>query len=283
MDNCSGPPDIVCTEPVGENLAELALRFDQNSADAIALIHCDGTQFETLRRAELYGVVADCAAGLRRLGVGPGDCVMGMVPSIPSAVIMTLAVAAIGAKWAPIPPTEDPTEIQAHRQRLQPVLLVTVDACRSGHRRVNALDAVRSLLAITGDLRVVLIPHSDADAHLDAAVDWEHLFTRTAPLQPLKTVPAPVSELIGYVAALPISAPVRDAIASVPHRLCETRQPVATTSTPPWSPRWFQLVAALAADAGILTGGGAALGAGESAHKLRRFLDRNPALRLVAL
>jgi AMP-binding enzyme len=283
MDNCSGPPDIVCTEPVGENLAELALRFDEDSADAIALIHCDGAQFETLRRAELYDVVADCAAGLRGLGVGPGDCVMGMVPSIPSAVIMMLAVAAIGAKWAPIPPTEDLTEIQAHRQRLQPVLLVTADACRSGHGRVNALDAVRSLLATTGDLRVVLIPHSNADAHLHAAVDWEDLFTCTAPLQPLKTAPAPVSELIEYVAAVPISAAVRDAIASVPHRLCDNRQPVATTCTPPWSPRWFQLVAALAADAGVVTGGGAALGGGESAHKLRRFLDRNPALRLVTL
>ena len=63
-----------------------------------------GEQGERLTRtyAELDAEVCCAAAGLRRLGVGPGDVVAIYLPNIPEAVVSLLAVPKIGAIVLPL-------------------------------------------------------------------------------------------------------------------------------------------------------------------------------------
>jgi acetoacetyl-CoA synthetase len=53
----------------------------------------------TLTAVQLRDAVGRVQAGLRRLGVGPGDRVAAYLPNIPEAVIALLATAGLGAIW----------------------------------------------------------------------------------------------------------------------------------------------------------------------------------------
>ena len=59
---------------------------------------------ERLTRGELRRDVARLAAGLRALGVVPGDRVAAYLPNIPETAVAFLATASLGAVWATCPP-----------------------------------------------------------------------------------------------------------------------------------------------------------------------------------
>lgn len=61
----------------------------------------DGVTRE-LSYAELYRQVSRAAAGLRELGIGPGDAVGVYMPMVPEAMIAAYAIAGIGAIYLPI-------------------------------------------------------------------------------------------------------------------------------------------------------------------------------------
>src|SRR5207247_225451 len=54
--------------------------------------------------AQLRAEVARAAAGLRSLGVGPGDRVVAYLPNVPETVVGFLATASIGAIWSSAAP-----------------------------------------------------------------------------------------------------------------------------------------------------------------------------------
>jgi len=57
---------------------------------------------------QLADQVARARTGLRRLGVGPGDRVVGYLPNIPEALIAFIATASLGAVWAACAPEFGP-------------------------------------------------------------------------------------------------------------------------------------------------------------------------------
>jgi len=82
------------------NFVASALRHDP-SRTAIIFEGEEGTT-RRLTYGELAAAVRRCAAGLRALGVHPGDRVGIFLPLTPECAIATLAVAAIGAIYTPI-------------------------------------------------------------------------------------------------------------------------------------------------------------------------------------
>ena len=53
----------------------------------IALIGADETdRVRKVTYAQLYELVRDCAAAMRKSGIKPGDCVVGYVPNSPETV-----------------------------------------------------------------------------------------------------------------------------------------------------------------------------------------------------
>ena len=93
------------------NYAEHALRprpsDDAGHHPAVLAIAEDGGE-STLTLQQLSGMVGAAQAGLRRLGVRPGDRVVALVPNAIHALIGFLATAAIGAVWSSCSPTSDP-------------------------------------------------------------------------------------------------------------------------------------------------------------------------------
>jgi len=84
------------------NYAEHCLRRDDDYAAVIATHESGPTTTTTF--AELRRLVAEFAAGLRELGVGPGDAVVAYLPNVTEAVVASLASASIGAAWSSCPP-----------------------------------------------------------------------------------------------------------------------------------------------------------------------------------
>jgi len=82
------------------NFVASALRHD-SSRTAIIFEGEEGTTRQ-LTYGELGSAVRRCAAGLRALGVKPGNRVGIFLPLTPECAIATLAVAAIGAIYTPI-------------------------------------------------------------------------------------------------------------------------------------------------------------------------------------
>jgi len=88
-------PGAVWFEDTELNFAEnLLARAD----DHAALVFCNerGARRELSYR-QLRAEVARIAAGLRELGIGPGDRVAGFLPNLPESVVAVLATTSLGA------------------------------------------------------------------------------------------------------------------------------------------------------------------------------------------
>jgi long-chain acyl-CoA synthetase len=66
---------------------------------------------ERISYSDLFGLIERCAAGLRQLGVEPGDCVAAALPNCPEFVVGLFASVSIGAKFLPLNPRYEPDEL----------------------------------------------------------------------------------------------------------------------------------------------------------------------------
>ena len=170
------------------NYAEHALRHvDDDRRDEPAVIARSQTRDEiTLTHAELADAVARCAAGLRRLGVGYGDRVVGYLPNIPETVIALLACASIGAIFSSCAPEFGVRSVVDRVRQIDPKVLLVVDGYRYGERAIPRTEEVVDIRAsLPGLAATVLLPYLDPDADPDevgAALTWEQLLAEPAEL-----------------------------------------------------------------------------------------------------
>ncbi|HEY6780008.1 MAG TPA: acetoacetate--CoA ligase, partial [Thermoleophilaceae bacterium] len=94
---------------------------------------------------ELRDQVGRCAAGLRRLGVGPGDRVAAYLPNVPETVVAFLACASIGAVWSSCAPEFGvPTVIDRFAQ-IEPKLLLAIEGYRYGGKDFDVRERIERL------------------------------------------------------------------------------------------------------------------------------------------
>ena len=117
--------------------------------DRVAIIwETDDGETGQLTFAELNDQVVRAAAGLRRLGVGEGDVVVGYLPLLPEAVVVMLAAARIGAISGSAFSGYGPGAL-AERLRLSGAkVLVTADGFR---RRGKVIDTLRNAVEAIAD------------------------------------------------------------------------------------------------------------------------------------
>jgi acetoacetyl-CoA synthetase len=145
------------------NYAANALRRDDDKI-AVVFRSQDG-KARTLTYAELRREVAGVAAGLRALGIGPGDRVVGYLPNIPEALISFLATASLGAVWSSCPPDFGAPSVIDRFSQIEPKVLIAVDGYTYGSRSFDRRDAVGSLERTLPTLvATVLVPYLDPDA-----------------------------------------------------------------------------------------------------------------------
>lgn len=140
------------------NYAENLLRHDDA---AMAIISWDERgRTGTRSFGELRRDVARAAAGLRRLGVRPGDRVAAWLPNIPEAVVAMLATASIGAVWTSCSPDFGVDGVVDRFGQTEPVVLLFVDGYRYAGKVHDCSARVLELLPrLRSVRRAVMIPY----------------------------------------------------------------------------------------------------------------------------
>ena len=131
--------------------------FRGRDPDAVALRH--SSELRPLTEwtwSRLGAEVAAIAAGLRELGVAPGDRVAAYMPNIAETVAALLACASIGAVWSSAAPEFGARSVIDRFSQIEPKVLLAVDGYRYGGRDFDKREAVREIAAaIPGLERVV--------------------------------------------------------------------------------------------------------------------------------
>jgi acetoacetyl-CoA synthetase len=115
---------------------------------------------EELTFGELRRRTAEVAAGLRGLGVRPGDRVAAYAPNIPETLVAFLASASLGAVWSSCSPDFGPAAVLDRFRQIEPAVLVAVDGYVFKGVEHDRREAVRRLVAGLPSLRAaVTVPN----------------------------------------------------------------------------------------------------------------------------
>jgi acetoacetyl-CoA synthetase len=134
--------------------------FRQARPGASAIVHAtESSPLAELSWDELREQTARCAAGLRRLGVGPGDRVAAYMANVPETVVAFLACASIGAVWSSCAPEFGvPTVVDRFKQ-IEPHVLLATEGYRYGGKDFDRRDRIREIeAAIPSIEHTVLAP-----------------------------------------------------------------------------------------------------------------------------
>jgi acetoacetyl-CoA synthetase len=126
--------------------------------------------------ARLRQETAAFADYLRRVGVRPGDRVVGFMPNIGETVAAFLGAASVGATWAVCNQDLGVSGVVARLGQLEPTVLVVTDGSVYGGRRHDKGEALAELRAALPSLRAtVLVPRLGTDADTDGMTPWAEM------------------------------------------------------------------------------------------------------------
>ncbi|HMT06257.1 MAG TPA: acetoacetate--CoA ligase [Solirubrobacterales bacterium] len=165
-------------EGTSVNYAEHIFR-DRDPEQTAILAKTETRPLEEITWADLSRRVAAAAAGLRSMGVGPGDRVAGYMPNTHETVVAFLAVASLGAVWSSCSPDFGAGAVTDRFAQIEPKVLFTVDGYTYGgkafDRRQIAIDLARNMPSIE---HVVLLPYLESDPDISPipnATSWDSL------------------------------------------------------------------------------------------------------------
>jgi len=160
------------------NYAEHIFR-DRNPDDMALQAASELRDLDSMSWGDLRAHVAAVAAGLRKLGVGPGDRVVAYLPNVPEALIAFLASASIGATWSSCSPDFGARSVIDRFAQIEPKVLFCVDGYRYGDKDFDRLDIVAGLAtAMPGLEHTILVPYLDHEpdpTRLSKAMSWDEL------------------------------------------------------------------------------------------------------------
>jgi acetoacetyl-CoA synthetase len=158
--------------------------FRDRDQDAVAIRHASELrELGEWTWGELRERTAQIAAGLRALGVGPGDRVAAYLPNIPEAIASFLACASLGAVWSSCSPDFGARSVVDRFAQIEPKVLLAVDGYRYGGRDFDRREAVRAIAGEIGGLEhVVTLGYLDGSG-------WQPGFER--PGEPLEFTDVP--------------------------------------------------------------------------------------------
>jgi acetoacetyl-CoA synthetase len=156
------------------NYAEHVLRAGRPGEPAIVARSQTREDVE-LSWDELGEQVARAAAGLRRLGVGPGDRVAAYLPNIPETIVAFLAVASLGAVWSSAAPEFGARSVVDRFAQIEPRVLLAVDGYRYGDKALDRRDVVEGLRREIASLEhTVLVPYLGSGS-VEGTLGWDEL------------------------------------------------------------------------------------------------------------
>ncbi|HTI03924.1 MAG TPA: AMP-binding protein [Gemmatimonadales bacterium] len=177
LDSSSGIPWTTWWLGGRMNYVESTLRHD--SARTAIIFEGEEGITQRLTYGELATQVRRCAAGLRALGVKPGDRVGIFLPLTPECAIATLAVSAIGAIYTPIFSGYASDAIAGRLRDAEATVLITADGF---HRRGQVVPMKETADAAVDDApsvrAVIVVPRLGRQLRLrEREVTWDYLMT----------------------------------------------------------------------------------------------------------
>ena len=172
---------------IGELLSAQATRF----ANQIFL----RLDKERWSYADVELKASSLAAGLRELGLQPGDRIGVTLPSTPAYVITIFAAAKAGLILVPINVRRDRTDALARLAKTKPQALITF----SDPKQFNGLDHLEMALGLREnlpELRFVISISASKAQKKDGVISWDSLLKDTAPLAPAIAKPQDAAAII---------------------------------------------------------------------------------------
>jgi acetoacetyl-CoA synthetase len=167
------------------NYAEHVFRHMTSERPAL-LFQSEIQPLTDLSWEELYRQVAAVAAGLRRMGIKPGDRVASYMPNIPQTVVAFLACASIGATWSSCSPDFGTRSVNDRFSQISPRVLFAVDGYQYGGKAFDLKPALGRLQQSLGSLeKTIFVPYLNpaaGPAGLDNVVMWDDLLKDDAEL-----------------------------------------------------------------------------------------------------
>ncbi len=162
----SGMLDIRWFDGARLNFAENLLRYRD---DRTAIIYRNETDEPTrLTFRELYLQVARCARGLKNLGVGAGDRVVGYITNRPETIIAMLAATSLGAVWSSCSPDFGFKGVYDRFGQIEPKVLFTVSEYSYHGKHFSPLDRVHKLTEDIPSIEHVVIVASRSNAPFES-------------------------------------------------------------------------------------------------------------------
>jgi acetoacetyl-CoA synthetase len=154
--------------------------FRGKAGDEVALRHASELrELGEWTWRELRERTAAIAAGLKQLGVEPGDRVVAYLPNIPEAVAAFLACASIGATWSSCSPDFGTRSVVDRFSQIAPKVLLSVDGYRYGGKDFDRCEVVRALVSEMPSLeQVVVLPYLECGT-IDDSIGWDDAFPAT--------------------------------------------------------------------------------------------------------
>ncbi len=165
---------------IGRRLNYLDPVLRHPDADLALVAENEQGERTELTYGQLRALAGSVAAGLRRLGVGPGDRVAAVLGNGPEAVAGFLAAASIGAVWSTCAPEFGVTSMVDRFRQIEPSVLLIADSYRYGGRVFDLADKTRTLSAALPGLGATVVVGS-AHAREDR-LDWDRLRAEPAEL-----------------------------------------------------------------------------------------------------
>ncbi len=154
------------------NYAEHLLRHD-GDREALVFVGEEGER-RAVSFAELRAAVAAVQAGLREVGIVPGDRVAGFVPNCVEAVVAMLATTGLGATWTSCSPDFGVDGVVDRFGQIEPRVLFTANAYRYNGKVHDALATARGIVTRVPSIeRTVVFPMStELPALEDGEIAW---------------------------------------------------------------------------------------------------------------
>jgi acetoacetyl-CoA synthetase len=149
----------------------------ERDSNRLAVIgHSQTRPVVELTIAALAEQVARARAGLRRLGVRPGERVVAYMPNIPETLVAFLASASCGAVWASCAPELGARSVIDRLGQLDPSVLITVGGYGFRDRSIDRRSEVAAIREALPSLRyVVHVPFGDHA--IPDALEWGELLS----------------------------------------------------------------------------------------------------------
>ncbi len=153
----------------GSRLSYAEHVFADKPEEQTALLHASELRpLDSWSWRELREQTARIAAGLRALGIGPGDRVAAYLPNIPETVAAFLACASLGAIWSSAAPEFGARSVIDRFGQIEPKVLLAIDGYRYGGRDFDRRAVVEEIAqAIPGLERLVRLGYLDGSGWED--------------------------------------------------------------------------------------------------------------------